>query len=114
MTRPDWMREAACIDADPEAFFPEKGDTSAQAKAICARCDVSPECLTYALEHNITYGTWGGTSERERRSMQRRRQSRALRPCGTPAAYTRHLRRDEAPCGACREAHRQDQARRAS
>jgi hypothetical protein len=25
-----------------------------------------------------------------------------LKPCGTPAAYARHLKRDEAPCDACR------------
>lgn len=28
----------------------------------------------------------------------------ASRECGTPAAYRRHLRRGETPCGACRAA----------
>lgn len=30
----------------------------------------------------------------------------ALKPCGTPAAYRRHLRNDEDPCDACRAAVR--------
>lgn len=29
-----------------------------------------------------------------------------LAPCGTPAAYRRHLRAREAPCAACRKANR--------
>ncbi len=29
---------------------------------------------------------------------------RELQPCGTPAAYQRHYKRGEEPCGACREA----------
>lgn len=29
-----------------------------------------------------------------------------LKPCGTPAAYRRHLRNDEDPCDACRAAVR--------
>jgi hypothetical protein len=30
---------------------------------------------------------------------------RDLQPCGTPAAYMRHLRRGEDPCGPCRKAN---------
>lgn len=30
--------------------------------------------------------------------------ARELKPCGTPAAYRRHLRNHEPPCEACREA----------
>ena len=30
---------------------------------------------------------------------------RQLRPCGTDAAYQRHLRNDEEPCDECRRAH---------
>jgi len=32
--------------------------------------------------------------------------ARELQPCGTPAAYQRHVRRGEQPCDACREANR--------
>ena len=31
---------------------------------------------------------------------------KAPSPCGTPAAYRRHLRRKESPCAACRKAKR--------
>lgn len=34
--------------------------------------------------------------------------SREPRPCGTSAAYVRHLRRGQQPCDACREANRLD------
>lgn len=37
---------------------------------------------------------------------------RSLRPCGTPAAYRRHLRASEAPCGACAEANRVERSER--
>lgn len=32
--------------------------------------------------------------------------TRELQPCGTPAAYQRHLRRREDPCDACKAANR--------
>lgn len=39
---------------------------------------------------------------------------KTLKPCGTLAAYQRHLRRGEAPCADCRRAnrdyHRRDRA----
>ena len=36
----------------------------------------------------------------------------SLKPCGTEAAYRRHLRNDESPCLACRRAKREADARR--
>ncbi len=69
---PTWQEQALCSQTDPEAFFPEKGGTTADAKRICAGCDVSAECLEYALDHDEKFGVWGGTSERERRKLKRR------------------------------------------
>lgn len=37
---------------------------------------------------------------------------RSLRPCGTLAAYRRHLRAAETPCGPCAEANRVRQSER--
>jgi len=65
-----WMTGGLCAQTDPEAFFPEKGVSSAEAKSICTGCPVIAECLQYALEHGET-GVWGGTSERQRRKMLR-------------------------------------------
>jgi WhiB family redox-sensing transcriptional regulator len=67
----DWMLEARCLDADPEAFFPEKGGSTREAKRICAACPVRDECLEYALENDERFGIWGGLSERERRRAKR-------------------------------------------
>lgn len=38
----------------------------AEAKAVCARCPVTAECLAYALVHDERYGVWGGKTSRER------------------------------------------------
>lgn len=66
-----WMERARCLDADPEAFFPEKGGSTREAKRICAVCDVREECLEYALANDERFGIWGGMSERERRRLKR-------------------------------------------
>lgn len=66
-----WMLQARCLDADPEAFFPEKGGSTREAKRICAVCPVQQECLSYALENEERFGIWGGMSERERRRLKR-------------------------------------------
>lgn len=66
-----WIAEAKCLQADPEAFFPEKGGSTREAKRICARCDVRAECLDYALGNDEKFGIWGGLSERERRRIKR-------------------------------------------
>ena len=68
----DWQERALCAETDPEAFFPEKGGSTREAKKICASCDVRSECLDYALAHDERFGIWGGLSERERRRLKRR------------------------------------------
>lgn len=67
-----WQADALCAQTDPEAFFPEKGGSTREAKKICSGCDVKAECLDYALENDFRFGIWGGLSERERRKLKRR------------------------------------------
>ena len=67
-----WQSEALCSQTDPEAFFPEKGGSTRDAKRICSTCDVRGECLEYALQNDERFGIWGGLSERERRKLKRR------------------------------------------
>jgi WhiB family redox-sensing transcriptional regulator len=67
----DWQERALCAQTDPEAFFPEKGGSTREAKRVCTRCEVRDECLEYALAHDERFGIWGGTSERERRRLRR-------------------------------------------
>jgi WhiB family redox-sensing transcriptional regulator len=66
-----WQEEALCAQTDPEAFFPEKGGSTREAKRICVGCDVKAECLEYALASDERFGIWGGLSERERRRLKR-------------------------------------------
>lgn len=66
-----WRDDAICSQTDPEAFFPEKGGSTKEAKAICRGCPVRQECLDYAVLHEERFGIWGGFSERERRRLKR-------------------------------------------
>ncbi|RKT85439.1 WhiB family transcriptional regulator, redox-sensing transcriptional regulator [Saccharopolyspora antimicrobica] len=68
----EWQERALCAQTDPEAFFPEKGGSTREAKRICQGCEVRSECLEYALQHDERFGIWGGLSERERRKLKRR------------------------------------------
>jgi WhiB family redox-sensing transcriptional regulator len=68
---PEWHERALCAQTDPEAFFPEKGGSTREAKRICSGCEVRAECLDYALAHDERFGIWGGLSERERRRLRR-------------------------------------------
>ncbi len=67
-----WQERALCAQTDPEAFFPEKGGSTREAKKVCVGCEVTAECLEYALEHDERFGIWGGLSERERRKLKKR------------------------------------------
>ncbi len=67
-----WQERALCAQTDPEAFFPEKGGSTREAKRVCASCEVRGECLDFALANDERFGIWGGLSERERRKMKRR------------------------------------------
>ena len=72
----DWRDLSACRDTSPDLFFPV-GTTGpaieqiAQAKAVCATCEVQAPCLEYAMVTNQDSGVWGGTSEEERRKLRR-------------------------------------------
>lgn len=66
-----WRSAAACRSCDPDLFFPVSSSDAgleqvARAKAVCARCPVSRECLAFALRTRQAYGVWGGMSEQER------------------------------------------------
>jgi WhiB family redox-sensing transcriptional regulator len=66
-----WMRFGACQEEDPELFFPigPPARAAAQAdaaKAVCGRCAVRRECLSYALRARQEDGIWGGTTGEER------------------------------------------------
>jgi len=68
-----WIDRAACRRFDPELFFPiGSGPAStrqaARAKAVCACCPVSEDCLALALRGGEVDGIWGGLDADERRA----------------------------------------------
>jgi WhiB family redox-sensing transcriptional regulator len=80
--RKDWMGKAACKDMiGDEIFYPSPGAEAkevrlrreAQAKAICAQCNVANECLDFAVSTRQSDGIWGGTTPEERRNLISRR-----------------------------------------
>ena len=74
----DWMGQGRCRDMDPSLFFPSDGIGVQAAQRICSECPVKGPCLEYALENRVDHGVWGGTSERERRRILRRRRVTTL------------------------------------
>lgn len=69
----EWMAQGNCADKPPTLFFPSDGVGVDVARRICATCSMKEPCLEYALRNRIDHGVWGGTSERERRRILRRR-----------------------------------------
>ncbi|MFW0119800.1 WhiB family transcriptional regulator [Rothia sp. P5764] len=66
-----WQADALCAQTDPEAFFPEKGGSTRDAKRVCSECPVREACLEYAMDNDERFGIWGGLSERERRRLRK-------------------------------------------
>lgn len=56
----NWRNRAACLDMNTDIFFPSKGNITDkqywQASLICRECPVNVECLTEALNSNISNG----------------------------------------------------------
>lgn len=70
ITPPAFVADGLCGQADPEAFFPERGTSAREAKLICFVCPVRVMCLNWALDTNERFGVWGGLTERERRQLR--------------------------------------------
>lgn len=69
---PDAVTEQAlCAQVDAETFFPEKGGSTAAAKAICRRCAVRLPCAEWAIATRQLHGVWGGLSPGQRRDITR-------------------------------------------
>lgn len=70
----DWRHRAICRDEEPELFFPVGTALrqTEEAKAVCGRCPVRQECLTWALDHQ-DFGIAGGLTEDERNKLKVKR-----------------------------------------
>lgn len=124
----DWRYRAACWGEDPELFYltgKEDAATAppqiAEAKAVCHRCPVQPECLAWALSVNDEYGILGGMSAEERKPLRRKvaRESPPERnqPAGktkrcelcrhvkSVGEFTSHAGRKDGLAARCKECH---------
>ena len=75
--RPNWRHRAACLEENPELFFPVGNSETAlrqllRAKHVCVGCPVREACLRWALDLRQDHGVWGGLSATERASLIRR------------------------------------------
>jgi WhiB family redox-sensing transcriptional regulator len=68
----DWTIRAACKGSDHVELCAQ-GAAQNRAKLVCRGCPVRTECLADALDNDITFGVWGGMTERERHALLRRR-----------------------------------------
>ena len=86
-----------------------------RTQAVCRTCPVMETCLKWAMDSGQQAGIWGGTTEKERENLRRRRNRAAARSqqaeatqtaptCGTTAAYYQHLMAGEAIDAACQAA----------
>lgn len=64
------MNETTCytmpIKQAQALFFSENPKKVAIAKAICATCPMTQECLRMALDNHEEYGIFGGMTPKER------------------------------------------------
>jgi hypothetical protein len=79
-----WMKDALCKKHPDEPqrggtkiWFPDTvDDEGIEAKKICARCPVKPDCAKYIMNPKIEakkkrYGIWAEMTEAERKRLKR-------------------------------------------
>ena len=93
----DWRDDAACKGAPLEWFYTDKGESNAEAMAVCKVCPVIEECLEWGIAHE-EFGIFGGTIPNERVRIRKQRRQELLNPtevlkpkphksCGTASGY---------------------------
>ncbi len=103
---------------DPEAWTSKDHASRRTANAGCRACPILSVCEQVPanrlaaswLPGTTVAGTWlsEGDGKPGRQWHIRGVSSTNLRPCGTHAAYRRHLNRGEEPCEPCRQANAAD------
>lgn len=122
--RPTWMEQAECRGLT-SLFFTGRGESTNEAKDVCATCPVRAQCEAFAIESGELFGVWGGKTERQLRHLRRRRFTPRYRldtaaperdgngrwlskaapiQHGTPTGYGQHRYRNEPACDDCKAA----------
>ncbi len=104
-----WRDDAACRGRTDLDWF-RQGKPPPEVRALCAACPVQAECLADDLSRGleeIHYFRAGMTAPERRRLLRSDRppRPRELMPCGTAAAYRRHLRGGDEACTLCKLAN---------
>ena len=63
---PDFYKQAACRNKDPNIFHPHDSSDDKEALDICNRCSVRVDCLIKAIVEKEDNGIWGATGAKER------------------------------------------------
>lgn len=73
-TSRDWVDEAACLEGDPDMWFPAPSDeaTIEAAQTVCRACPVITICLDYAIPQPGLEGIWGGLTPDQRQQVRTR------------------------------------------
>lgn len=70
----DWVYRALCRGQDPNQWVSADAKADyADQRSLCAHCPVRQPCFDYALAGPSLVGCWGGTDERERRTLRKAR-----------------------------------------
>jgi hypothetical protein len=64
-----WRDRSACLDEDPDLFFPDTPADLARARTVCQGCPVRARCLRAALSAGEQYGVFGGLVPGERAAL---------------------------------------------
>lgn len=65
-----WRARGACTIVPTEVFFPGRGVSLEEARAVCRACPVREACRDYAIPLRELKGVWGGLGEKERRRLR--------------------------------------------
>ena len=91
---PNWRAASACLNTEPDVFFPVAVGSAAseqisRALRICQGCPVRQQCLDFAMRSGEKDGIWGGTTPEERIRARRARNRRPARRTWQAAPETR-------------------------
>lgn len=77
-----WRELAICRGSDPALFFPDRGASWAEAKALCSSCPVCAECLEDAIVTAEPDGIRGGMTATARKKLRlKRAPAPTAKPC---------------------------------
>lgn len=61
--------------ANPDLWFATRDEAVKMAVLGCEQCPVMKTCRDYAISEDEPYGTWGGSTEKQREEARRIRNS---------------------------------------